>query len=50
VVQIGRWRALNTITGYEAMNIVRKGQIRWLSKGDIVGQMRFIERTFDIAS
>lgn len=43
-------RAVNTISGYEAMNIIRKGQIRWLPKGDIVGQMRFIERTFDIAA
>jgi hypothetical protein len=38
--------ALNTIAGYEAMNIIRKGQIRWLPKTDIVGQMRFVERTF----
>jgi transposase, IS6 family len=30
--------ALNTIAGYEAMNIIRKGQIRRLAKGDIVGQ------------
>jgi transposase, IS6 family len=42
--------ALNTIAGYEAMNIIRKGQIRWLSKGDVVGQVRFIERTFGIAA
>jgi transposase, IS6 family len=42
--------ALNTIAGYEAMNIIRKGQIRWLLKADTVGQMRFIERTFGIAA
>jgi transposase, IS6 family len=42
--------ALNTIAGYEAMNIIRKGQIRWLSTGDIVGQVRFIERTLGIAA
>ena len=42
--------ALNTIAGYEAMNIIRKGQIRWLSKTDVVGQVRFIERTFSIAA
>ena len=40
--------ALNTIAGYEAMNIIRKGQIRWLPKADIVGQIRFIERTLGI--
>jgi transposase, IS6 family len=34
--------ALSTIAGYEAMNIIRKGQIRWLSKGNVVGQIRFI--------
>jgi hypothetical protein len=32
------------------MNIIRKGQIRWLPKTDPVGQMRFIERTFGIAA
>src|SRR3954453_7961140 len=42
--------ALNTIAGYEAMNIIRKGQIRWLAKGDIVGQIGFIERTLGIAA
>jgi len=42
--------ALKTIAEYEAMNIIRKGQIRWLAKGDIVGQARFIERTFGIAA
>jgi IS6 family transposase len=42
--------ALNTIAGYEAMNIIRKGQIRWLPKGDVAGQKRFIERTFGVAA
>ena len=42
--------AVNTIAGYEAINIIRKGQIRWLPKTDIVGQMRFIERIFGIAA
>jgi transposase-like protein len=42
--------ALNTIAGYEAMNVIRKGQIRWLPKADTVGQIRFIERTFGIAA
>jgi hypothetical protein len=42
--------ALNTIAGYEAMNIIRKGQIRWLSKTDTVGQIRFIERTLGLAA
>ena len=42
--------ALRTIEGYEAMNMIRKGQIRWLAKGDTVGQLRFIERVFRIAA
>jgi transposase, IS6 family len=42
--------ALNTIAGYEAMNIIRKGQIRWVAKGDVVGQIHFIERMFGIAA
>ena len=54
-VVAGQWfrsfdGALNTIAGYEAMNIIRKGQIRWLPKADIVGQIRLIERTLGIAA
>lgn len=37
--------ALNTIACYEAMNMIRKGQIRWLPKADPVGRC-FIERLF----
>ena len=37
--------AIRTIAGYEAMNMIRKGQVRWLGKGDIVGQVRFIEQS-----
>jgi len=39
-----------TIQGYEAMNKIRKGQIRWLAKGDVVEQVRFINQTFGIAA
>jgi transposase-like protein len=42
--------ALSCIAGYEAMNIIRKDQIRWLPKGDVIGQKRFIERIFGIAA
>ena len=42
--------ALSTIAGYEAMNIVRKGQIRWLPKADILGQAQFIDRTLGVAA
>ena len=54
-IMAGQWfrsvnGALNTIAGYEAMNIIRKGQIRWVAKNDVVGQIRFIDRTFGIAA
>ena len=42
--------ALSTIAGYEAINITRKGQIRWLPKGEVLGQKRFIERLFGIGA
>ena len=42
--------ALRTIDGYEAMHQIRKGQIRWLSQGDVVGQHRFIHTLFGIAA
>jgi len=42
--------ALSTIAGYKAMNIIRKGQIRWLEKGDVRGQKRFIERICCVAA
>jgi transposase-like protein len=38
----GAWR---TIGGYEAMHLIRKGQIRWLPKGDVVGQRNCGTRT-----
>jgi transposase-like protein len=40
--------ALQTVAGYEAMHAIRKGQIRWLRKGDVVGQVQFIQRIFGI--
>ena len=43
----GAWR---TIEGYEAMHAIRKGQIRWLDRGDVVGQRQFIHALFGIAA
>jgi transposase-like protein len=43
----GAWRA---IEGYEAMHLIRKGQIRWLAKGDVIGQRQFIHTLFGIAA
>jgi hypothetical protein len=42
--------ALRTIQDYDAMNMVRKRQVSWLAKGDIVGQVRSIERVFGLAA
>jgi len=42
--------ALRTIDGYEAMHMIRKGQVRWLEKGDVIGQVRFIQRLLGIAA
>jgi transposase, IS6 family len=42
--------ALNTIAGCESMSMIRKGQVRWLAKGDIVGQLSFVQRLFGIAA
>jgi hypothetical protein len=38
------------VDGYEAMHVIRKGQIRRLPKGDVVGQRRFIHTLFGIAA
>ena len=42
--------ALNTIDGYEAMHMIRGGQVRWLAKGDVLGQRAFIHCLFGIAA
>jgi transposase, IS6 family len=34
--------AARTIQGLEMVNMIRKGQMRWLAKGDIVGQVAFV--------
>lgn len=42
--------ARRTIKGYEAMNIIRKGQIENLEKGDVMGQISFINQIFGVAA
>lgn len=42
--------ALQTITGYEAMSAIRNGQVRWLAKENVVGQVQFIQRILGIAA
>jgi transposase, IS6 family len=36
--------ARRTLQGIETMNMIRKGQVRWLAKNDIAGQVAFIGR------
>jgi hypothetical protein len=40
------WR---TIQGIETVNMIRKGQVRWLPKDDILGQAAFITGLFGVA-
>ena len=40
------WR---TIQGIETVNMIRKGQISWLAKDDIPGQVAFISSLFRLA-
>ena len=40
--------ARRTLRGIEAMNMIRKGQVRWLPKDDIAGQVAFVSRLFGL--
>src|SRR5205823_11004588 len=42
--------AKRTLQGYEAMNMIRKGQIQEVARGDIEAQIKFIDELFDIAA
>ena len=42
--------ARRTIGGYEAMNMIRKGQIEGIEIGDIRGQVRFVANLFNVAA
>ena len=41
----GAWR---TIQGYEAVHMILKGQVRWLPKEDVRGQIQFIRQTLGL--
>ncbi|EDX83041.1 hypothetical protein S7335_219 [Synechococcus sp. PCC 7335] len=38
--------ARRTLKGYETMNMIRKGQIEGAEKGDVIGQLCFINGIF----
>ena len=42
--------AARTLQGIETMNMIRKGQVRWLPKGDIAGQAAFVGRLFGLTT
>ena len=42
--------ARRTLKGYEAMNMIRKGQIKDAEKGNVIEQISFINQIFGIAS
>ena len=41
------WR---TLQGIETVNMIRKGRVRWLAKGDSVGQAHFIGELFGLSA
>ena len=40
--------AARTIEGIETVNMIRKGQVRWLAQSDIVAQVAFVSRLFEL--
>jgi transposase-like protein len=42
--------AQRTLAGYETMNMIRKGQMKGAEKGDILAQVKLINRLFGIAA
>jgi IS6 family transposase len=41
--------ARRAIQGYEAIHMMRKGQVRWVSGDDVRCQIRFIGKLFGLA-
>ncbi len=42
--------ARRTIEGYEAVHMIRKGQVRWVAGDDLLRQIQFIDSLFDLAA
>jgi hypothetical protein len=42
--------ARRTLRWYETMNMIRKGQIQGVEKGDILGQVEFVFQIFGVAA
>ncbi|MGA7314364.1 MAG: DDE-type integrase/transposase/recombinase, partial [Silvibacterium sp.] len=41
------WR---TLEGIETVNMIRKGRVRWVAKGDVVAEARCIAKLFAITA
>ena len=42
--------ARRTLSGYEAMNMIRKGQVKGVEKTDIAAQVKFVAQIFGVAA
>src|SRR5260370_32046578 len=42
--------AWGTLQGIEAVNMIRKGRVRWLANGNVVGQAHFIGKLFGLST
>jgi IS6 family transposase len=42
--------AQRTLVGFETMNMLRKGQVNGVNKGDILAQVRFVNQLFGLAA
>jgi hypothetical protein len=42
--------ARRTIQGYEVVHMIRKGQVRWLRKGDVLGLILFLNETLGLSA
>jgi transposase-like protein len=42
--------ARQIIQGYEAVHMIRKGQIRWVPGDDLLRQSQFIDNLFDLSA
>ena len=42
--------AQRTLSGYETMHMIRKGQVKGVDKGDILAQVRLIDSLFGLAA
>ena len=42
--------ARRTIQGYEAIHMIRKGQVKWVSGSDVRQQIQFINKLFEVAA